>query len=158
MAKLGVVIFGASVYDNHRELNNPRFANSAKEFKKLLADSEIFADCKTEKILDLYNEPDSPSDTLIKIADFVDDKKLDNIIIYYCGHGDIPREKNEYRVFLRKSKRDLRHATLLNMIGLIRDVQRIADRRKIYFVLDSCFSGSAIDQTREFMDAGGADR
>ena len=54
MRKLGVVVFGASIYDHDCQLNNPRFANSAKEFKRITADPEILAGFQTET-LDLYN-------------------------------------------------------------------------------------------------------
>jgi len=153
MPKVGVVIFGASTYDYHSELNNPRFANSAQLFVKTIGDPDIVPDCSVRS-LNLYDQPARPSETLEKITDFVSED-FDTVIIYYCGHGDISRAFGEYRVFLRNSRRDRRHGTMLDVIGLIRDVERISAQKTIFFVLDACYSGSVISQ--EFMDAGGAE-
>jgi hypothetical protein len=152
MPKLGVVIFGASKYDNHRELNNPRFAHSAQQFLKTISDPEIVPDCIVSS-LDLYDEPYRPGETLEKITDFVS-RDFDIVIVYYCGHGDVALKAREYRVFLRKSKKNLRATTMLDVNGLINDVEGISTQKTVYFVLDACFSGAAI---QEFMDAGGTE-
>ena len=152
MPKLGVVLFGASTYDNHHDLNNPRFANSAKQFMMTISNPEIIPDCNVTS-LDLYDDPALPSETLVKITDFVS-QDFDNVIIYYCGHGDVALKSREYRVFLRKSKKTLRNTTMLDVNGLINDVQGISAQKTVYFVLDACFSGAAIE---EFMDAGGTE-
>ncbi|MEA2950941.1 MAG: hypothetical protein QOJ96_461, partial [Alphaproteobacteria bacterium] len=152
MPKLGVVIFGASKYDNHRELNNPAFALSAQQFLKTISDPKIIPDC-TVSSLDLYDEPYRPGETLEKITDFVS-RDFDIVIVYYCGHGDVALKAREYRVFLRKSKKNLRATTMLDVNGLINDVEGISTEKTVYFVLDACFSGAAI---QEFMDAGGTE-
>lgn len=153
MPKLGVVVFGASTYDNHRDLNNSKFLNSAKEFVQTFSDPAIIPGSDT-KVLNLYNDKTLPNDTQSKIIDFVGEG-FDNVIIYYCGHGDVSRG-GDYRVLLRSSRRDRRHSTLLDIVGLIRDIQIISAQKKVYFVLDSCYSGAAISEMQEFMDAGGA--
>jgi hypothetical protein len=152
MPKLGVVIFGASKYDNHRELNNPRFANSAQQFLKTISDPEIVPDCSVTS-LDLYDQPALPTETLVKITDFVS-RDFECVIIYYCGHGDVALKAREYRVFLRNSKKNLRATTMLDVNGLINDVEGISSQKTVYFVLDACFSGAAIE---EFQDAGGTE-
>ena len=154
MRKLGVVVFGASTYDNHRNLNNPRFANSIKAFKKAIADPNITRGRETE-ILDLYNKPLLPNDVATQIADFVG-RDYEDFIVYYCGHGDVGRREGDYRVLLRQSNRNRRHSTLLHIAGLIHDVQGALERKRVYFVLDACYSGSAISEM-ETMDAGGAE-
>jgi hypothetical protein len=154
MRKLGVVIFGASVFDHHPNLDNPRFLRSAREFQKLFRENVVLAD-RRPRLLDLFDKPFSPSETIIKITDFVS-SNLDTIVVYYCGHGDAPRDR-EYRVFLRKSQRKRRSGTLLDIPGLILDIERISAQKQIFFVLDACFSGDVIRQMSEFMDAGGID-
>jgi hypothetical protein len=155
MQRLGIVLFGANVFDNHKELNNPRFANSAKELRKILTDQSINRGRETE-VLDLYNKPLLPNDAASKIIDFVG-KDYDDFIVYYCGHGDVGRREGDYRVFLRPSNRIRRHNTLLHIAGLIHDVQGIPERKRVYFILDACYSGSAISDM-ETMDAGGAEK
>jgi hypothetical protein len=154
MRKLGVVVFGASVYDNHKELNNPRFASSAKAFKGIISDLNITRGRETE-ILDLYNKSLLPNDVATQITDFIG-RDYEDFIVYYCGHGDVGRRDGDYRVLLRQSNRHRRHNTLLHIVGLIHDVQGALDRKRVYFILDACYSGSAISEM-ETMDAGGAE-
>ena len=154
MQKLGVVLFGASVYENHRELNNPQFFNSIKEIKKAIVDPKINRNRETE-VLDLYNKSLLPSDVAIAITKFIK-KDYDDFIFYYCGHGDVGRREGDYRVFLRQSDRRLRHTTMLHIAGLIRDVQVTLEGKRVFFVIDACYSGSAISEMQS-MDAGGAE-
>jgi PAN domain len=153
MSKLGIVLFGASKYDSHRELNNARFARSAEEFRKTTADPRIIPG-ERSGLLNLYDKPLSVNETLDGIMDFVG-KDHDDIIIYYCGHGDAGLREGDYKVFLRTSNRERRY-TLLDMAQLVHDVARLALKKRIYFVLDACYSGSAVDDG-ETMDVGGAD-
>lgn len=155
MPKLGVVIFGASSFDNHQDLNNPRFASAVKEFKKVICDATLTRGRDTH-ILDLYNKPLLPSDVVTKITDFIGND-YDDFIVYYCGHGDVGRREGDYRVFLKLSNRHRRNGTLLHIAGLIRDVQVTLERKRVYFILDACYSGSAINEM-ETMDAGGAEQ
>ncbi|MEO6380891.1 MAG: hypothetical protein ABIO35_02525, partial [Nitrobacter sp.] len=154
MRKLGVVVFGASTYDHHGGLNNPHFLNSANEFKKVMTDSKIVSNFDVT-LLDLYDLPLSFSDTVKNIITFIKGNAHDDLIVYYCGHGDIGVRDDDYRVLLRSSDLTSR-ATLLEVILLIHDVSQLAYDKRCYFVLDACYSGSAIDQS-ERMDAGGAD-
>jgi len=154
MSRLGLVVFGASVYENHDELTNHRFANSAKEFEAVCTDPTIIPN-STTTVLNLFDKPQFPGETITSILDFVNED-FETVIIYYCGHGDISKRKDEYFVFLRSSRRDRRNATLLNIPSLILDVERISSGKKIYFVLDACYSGDVINQMKEFMDAGAA--
>jgi hypothetical protein len=153
MRKLGIIVFGASVFDYHTDLNNSRFANSAREFRKTIVETKVLADFETET-LDLYNKSLSASETLDKILDF-SGKPFDDIIAFYCGHGDVGIRDGEYTVLLRKSNRERRH-TLVNFPALIKSVKRVAHRKRVYFILDACYAGSAISET-ETMDAGGTE-
>jgi hypothetical protein len=152
-AKLGVVLFGASKYDSDRRLNNIRFARSAEEFGKITADARIIPGARTG-VLDIYDKPLSVNETLDSIMDFVG-RDYDDIIIYYCGHGDVGLREGDYRLFLRSSNRERRY-TLLDIGLLIQDVTRLATNKRVYFVLDACYSGSAVAEV-ETMDANGAD-
>ena len=152
MRRIGIVILGASIYDNHELLGNIRFANSAREFKKVCGDARFISEA-TPKVLNLFEKSISPSDVTKRIADFLR-TEFEYILIYYCGHGDIPRKKGGgYRVFLRGSKKELR-STLLNVSDLIGDLTKLFINRKVFVVLDACYSGEAIEEVSEFMDAG----
>jgi hypothetical protein len=107
------------------------------------------ANSETET-LDLYNESSSLTEMLDRIMDFI--QASDDIIIYYCGHGDVGLRDGDYRVFLRRKRRH----TLLSIVGLINDVKRQAQKKRVYFVLDACYSGSAVSEM-ETMDVGGAE-
>ncbi|MFO1109673.1 MAG: PAN domain-containing protein [Bradyrhizobium sp.] len=153
MRRLGVIIFGAGIFDFHSDLNNPSFVSSAREFKKTIAETKIATECETET-LDLYNKPLSVSETHDKVLDFVG-KEFDDIIVYYCGHGDVGLREGDYGVFLRKSNRERRH-TLINVPTLIKSVKRAAYRKRVYFIIDACYAGSAVGEM-ETMDVGGAE-
>ncbi|KIZ44037.1 MULTISPECIES: PAN domain-containing protein [Rhodopseudomonas] len=152
MSKLGVVVFGASTYEFHPELFNERFANSAREVASILADPTIVADREVE-VLNLFDQPLNPGEVEIRIHDFVAQDKHD-YVVYYCGHGDVGRREGDYRIFLRSSRRDRRNGSLLDIVGLIRDLQVNAAQKRVYFVLDCCFSGTAVAELQETMDAG----
>ncbi|MDB5533698.1 MAG: hypothetical protein JWO28_2013 [Hyphomicrobiales bacterium] len=156
MPRLGIAVFGAGTYDHHPELDNARFTSSAELLIKTFRDRTIVPG-DAPKVLNLYNKPLLPNETAIKLSEFVQ-RDLDDIIIYYCGHGDVTTQQGNYRVFLRRSRRHLRNSTLLDIVGLIRDIQRIAYGKRVFFVVDACYSGSAIsDLQKESMDAGGAE-
>ncbi|WP_244065617.1 PAN domain-containing protein [Bradyrhizobium sp. Ce-3] len=104
--------------------------------------------------LDLYDQPLSFSETVDKIIAFIRNT-FDDVIVYYCGHGDLGLRSDDYRVLLRTSDRTLR-ATLLEIALLIHDVARLAQDKRVYFVLDACYSGSAMGESEQ-MDAGGAE-
>src|SRR6185312_13173503 len=142
MRKFGVVVFGASIFDHHAHLSNPRFKKSAEEFQR-----EI-------ETLDLYDQALSVDQTLDRIWDFTA-KDYQDILIYYCGHGNVGLRDGDYRVFLRRSDRERSHS-LLNIVTLINDVKKRAQSKRVYFVLDACYSGAAVSEM-ETMDAGGAE-
>lgn len=155
MQRLGIVLFGANTFDNHKELNDRRFAHSAKELRKVLTDQSINRGRETE-VLDIYNKPLLPNDAASRIIDFIGGKDCDDFIVYYCGHGSIGLRDGDYRVLLRQSNRIRRHNSLLHIKGLIQDIQGIPEPKRVYFILDACYSGSAISDM-EIMDAGGAE-
>ena len=153
MRKFGVVVFGASIFDHHAHLSNPRFKKSAEEFQRVIADPQILSDCEIET-LDLYDQALSVDQTLDRIWDFTA-KDYQDILIYYCGHGNVGLRDGDYRVFLRRSDRERSHS-LLNIVTLINDVKKRAQSKRVYFVLDACYSGAAVSEM-ETMDAGGAE-
>src|SRR4051794_18311833 len=97
MRSIGIVLLGASIYEHHSDFGNSRFANSAREFRKLCTDRKLIAE-GFPKVLNLFDKTHSPSDTTTRISEFLSGD-FEYIIIYYCGHGDYPRKG--YRVFLR---------------------------------------------------------
>ena len=119
----------------------------------MIADPQILSDCEIET-LDLYDQALSVDQTLDRIWDFTA-KDYQDILIYYCGHGNVGLRDGDYRVFLRRSDRERSHS-LLNIVTLINDVKKRAQSKRVYFVLDACYSGAAVSEM-ETMDAGGAE-
>jgi hypothetical protein len=112
MRKFGVVVFGASIFDHHAHLSNPRFKKSAEEFQRVIADPKILSDCEIET-LDLYDQALSVDQTLDRIWDFTA-KDYQDIVIYYCGHGNVGlRDAGLFRagrlLFGRRGIRDGNH-------------------------------------------------
>lgn len=127
MRKFGVALLGASVFDYHRALNNARFLQSARAFQKLFRE-EFVIGRQRPRFLDLFDK-DFPAGVVItKVTNFIAGD-LDTVVIYYCGHGDVSREK-EYRVLLKKSQREIRSGTLLDVRGLILDIQRFSAKKR----------------------------
>ena len=135
--RLGVVILGASVYDHDPKNNNFRFANSAKAFAQLFHNHEDFIeDCQSE-VLDLYDKPLDKGDLIKRIADFINLKNFDDLILYYCGHGIPPTPRRPYSVLLRTTHPDYVSNTALSFQGLIDDLEACLFRKKVFVVIDS---------------------
>jgi PAN domain len=144
MAKFGVVVFGSSIFDFQSHLNNPRFKKSAEEFQRVIADKKVLPDCEIDA-LDLYDKALSTGDTIDEILKFTSGDH-DDYILYYCGHGTVGIRESDYKVLLRRSDRERGH-TLLNPNELLRDVKKKARRKRVYLILDSCYSGAAVGET-----------
>ena len=102
MAKLGVVVFGASKFDNHRNLNNSRFANSAEQFLKTISNPEFLPDCVVTS-LNLYNESFLPSETSFQVRRLRKSGFRPRHRLLF-GDGDVSRRVREYSCFCEKRK------------------------------------------------------
>ena len=149
MRRLGVIVLGASTYDHWHALDNPRFANSANEFKRFISDRSVFGESNIQ-FLDLFDQRVSQAEVSPKIVEFLSETKFDDVVIYYCGHGIFSRDRKSYFVCLRGTQEKTSSSTALRIGGLADDLEESLIGKRVFVVLDACFAGSAIV---EFMAA-----
>jgi hypothetical protein len=144
MRRLGVIILGASKYDHWKSLDNPRFAESAKEFRELLTDEAVIGK-REVRVLSLFDEPHPPDKVTIDIINFLSEAEPDDVVLYYCGHGDLTlKERREYFVYLRGTQNIAIPATALKISDLAENLERYLIGKRVFVVLDACFAGSGI--------------
>src|SRR5665213_52630 len=146
MRRLGLVILGASTFPECSGLNDVRFAASAARFRDLITDSATFRDREIE-LLNLFDSPAGPTDTIVKILDFVANDELEDFIIYYCGHGKFAND-HAYTLYLHGTKAAAPEATTLRIRTLAQDLRHHRGDRSVFIVLDACFAADAI---KDFM-------
>ncbi|GGF74848.1 hypothetical protein GCM10007301_38410 [Azorhizobium oxalatiphilum] len=153
MRQIGVVILGASTYDYWHSLDDPRFAASAKAFRRLFTHAGTLGGNVHEQaqILDLYDSPASADDITSQIVEFVAQSDFDDVIIYYCGHGFISADRKGYCVTLRRTKELTKTSSSLLVRNLAHDLDEHLIGKRTFIVFDSCFSGDAV---KEFMAPG----
>src|SRR5262245_47884593 len=105
MRELGIILFGASIYDHHANLSNTRFAHSARAFQEIFSDPTIIEECDA-KVLNLFDQQISPSDLTTQVSEFLSASNFHDVILYYCGHGHVPLGKKSFCVFLRTSRKE----------------------------------------------------
>lgn len=149
---LGVIILGASTYDHWHELDDPRFAASASAFRTFVARPGAVLTDGVPRILDLYNLSLSASDITGQIIDFASESEIDDLIVYYCGHGFLSNDRSSYFVSLRNTRERTRTSSSLKVRDLAQDLEEHLIGKRTFVIFDSCFAGSA---AKEFMDAGG---
>lgn len=153
MRNLGVILLGAGTYDHWHDLDDPRFAASAAAFRAFVSRPGVVLTDSQPRILDLYNLSLSASDITNQIIDFASEPDIDDLIIYYCGHGFLSNDRTSYFVSLRTTREKTRTSSSLKVRDLAQDLEEHLIGKRTFIVFDSCFAGSA---AKEFMDAGGA--
>jgi hypothetical protein len=142
---LGIVILGASEfpYMNDATLNNTAFKRSAALAKSLFSPPNT-AFARTA-VLDLFDTEMQPLDVLDAIERHLDaHPDMRDLLIYYCGHGSFHQDST-YFLLLRTTRADRAMATGFSPRTLRNDIgPRLLDRR-VYFVVDACFSGSFVE-------------
>ncbi|WP_029003464.1 caspase family protein [Azorhizobium doebereinerae] len=152
MRQLGVIILGASTYDYWQSLSDPRFAASAKAFRRLFAHGGALGEAgAAAQVLDLYDSPASADDITSQIVEFVAESEFDDVILYYCGHGFISADRKGYCVTLRRTKELTKTSSSLLVRNLAHDLSEHLIGKRTFIVFDSCFSGDAV---KEFMAPG----
>src|SRR5262249_18633689 len=141
MRRLGVIILGASKYDHWKLLDNPRFAESAREFRELLTDEAVVGK-REVRVLSLFDESYPPHKVTIDIIKFLSDEEPDDIVLYYCGHGDLTlKERREYFVYLRGTQDIAIPTTALKISDLADALEPSLIGKRVFVVLDACYAG-----------------
>jgi hypothetical protein len=136
------VLIGASDYPRKPDWSNPVLGASAQALRDYVLSPAGLALAPTQ-LLDLFDDDAGPDGQLHRIADFLTAARgARDLLVYYIGHGGF--HGDEYYLGIRNTKRDREFFTTIEskkLATLIRDEFR---RRRVYVVLDSCFSAAAV--------------
>jgi len=139
-----VILMGASEFKSWPQLLAVK--NNINKLKELFADKEILGipDDNIKKIVD----ESSPCDVIKKLIDLVS-KGLDTLIIYYAGHGALGGDYELYLV-TKNTDRDCPEYTALAFETIKKIVmdQKFREVNNTIFILDCCFSGGAIKNSK----------
>jgi hypothetical protein len=152
MRHIGVVLFGASKFDRLDEDENPRFANSARQFRRIF-ESGALHDSGNVNVLDLFDSEKPLEEVLETITDFVSGNVFDDVVLFHCGHGIKNIYDNRHYAFLRKTSRKFLSASAVDSLDFVRQMSDAGGDSRVYLIWDCCFSGAIIDQKSEGMDA-----
>lgn len=154
LSRLGVIILGASTYPGMEGLDNSAFARSANAARELFSPARtVFRDVA---VLDLFDKDLGTAAIVDSIDEFLShETDLNDLLIYYCGHGSFLKDRT-YFLTLRGTRLGRESTTGLKLRDLRHDLEHHLVDRRLYVVLDCCFSGEAV---KEFQfDATGAGR
>jgi hypothetical protein len=150
------VILGASTFPASQVLTEAHsFLASALEFRKYLLDPQGLA-LDDQRLLNLFDDPRSPSDQLLEIARFLMRRSSENranrgdLLLYYVGHGLFTRGDQAYCLAVRCTSQINEGATSIRAVDLAQILKEYAAFLRKYLILDCCFSATMY---REFMSA-----
>jgi len=145
---LGLILFGASEFPGMNGLDNPAFARSADLIRRTLTPEYLlFAGSKE---LNLFDTNLSPLETIERVEEFIDGSPdINDFLFYYCGHGSYLRDRDRsYFLTLKTTRAGKEAFTGLKLHDFRQSLEGRLANRRLYLVLDCCFSGEA---AREFM-------
>jgi hypothetical protein len=141
--RLGLVLIGASDFPGWREQSNPAFARSARAFLDLMNDGAALQG--KPAVCDLFDKALGPGEIVASIEDFVrDHRSITDLLIYYCGHGirlDMPSKP--LALMLPATRLSTASLTALTLGNFQAALQTMIARRRLFLVLDCCFSAYA---------------
>lgn len=146
--KLGVVILGASTYPQFpstRKLDNESFARSAAAFRSLMADEGATVFGKPE-ILDLFDASDDPTAIIRQVIKFLKSAPaLTAVLFYYCGHGDLLRDRTFY-LTLKATEPEHEASTGLMMQQMMLGLETQLVTKRVFLVFDCCYAAEAAQE------------
>ncbi len=129
--KYYALIIGNNDYDKLENLDNA--VNDAKDLEKVLNEKYGF---ETTLIADANSD-----ETENAIINFTKKRnKLDNILIYYAGHGQLEK-KQKRGYWLPTDAGSSQDSKWINNL-LIKDLIKGSDAKHILLIVDSCFAGA----------------
>ena len=146
---LGVVVLGASTfpyYPPSRKLDNEAFKHSAELAKKVLSPAHTVF--RKVEVLDLFDQDLRPDIIVDRIEDHVEKHPdMRDVVLYYCGHGDLlANDERTYYLLLKGTRPGREEPTGLSIkqFRTMIEAKRVLTRRRCIFILDCCFSGEAV--------------
>jgi len=136
------VLLGASEYPRKSVWSNPVLCSSAHAFRDYIQSEMGFA-LPPGQVLDLFDSELDPTSQLIHVGDFLAarTRTATDLVLYYVGHGGFHHD--DYHLGIRCTQADREFITTLESRKLAQVIRREFGRKRVYVILDSCFSASA---------------
>jgi hypothetical protein len=137
-----VVLVGAGEYPGKSEWSNPVLRTSAHAFRDYVL-SPAGLSLHPGQLLDLFDDVMEPAAQLIRIGEFLASAagSARDLVLYYVGHGGF--HGNEYYLGVRGTRREFEFLTTIQSKSLALVVRKAFGGKRVYVILDSCFSASA---------------
>lgn len=147
------VILGASEFPKAKDTlePSPSFKRSAEAFRDYLLSQDGLGLDKNN-VLDLFDTAVPSSDIDEQLRDFLRDristksngeKCVQDLIVYYVGHGGFTQSGTDYYLALRGTRLDNPLQTGYPVRSLATTLKTYAQKVRRFVIFDSCFSASA---------------
>lgn len=140
------VILGASDFEKAGLPGGFAFYNSAFRFREYVIDPNGLA-IDPARVLWRFDATDSPSEQLDQLASFLsstqdrqtDKSPLENLLLYYVGHGDFTRVDRKFFLAIRGTNRANLGPSAIRGIDLAGVLKEHAALLRRFLILDCCF-------------------
>lgn len=147
LSNLGVYILGAQNFP----FSNGKFESSTAFFRSKELIKHYFVDengynLEPALLEDMFDAEEDFNQIDIKLSSFVSGLKkrsIKDLVIYYVGHGTLTRNSG-FILALKNSRFENFDASSISFRNLASSLLSYAKDFRIYFILDCCFSGSAL--------------
>lgn len=136
------VILGAGDYPQKPVWSNPVLGASARAFRDYLLSASGLGLTRAQ-VLDLFDDEADPTTQLLRIGDFLATSTgtARDLILYYVGHGGF--HNDEYHLGIRCTQNHREFITTIESKKLAQLIRDEFGHKRVYVILDSCFSASA---------------
>jgi TPR repeat protein len=150
---LALILLGASRFAHYPPGDdNAAFKASAEAFRAAVTERDATAFGNSVKVLSLFDDPAGPLELLKQIEKFLEQNSFSDIMLYYCGHGDVLHDQTYY-LCLNSTEPEHQSLTALSPKELKRVMDKFLRGRRIYLVVDCCYAGEV---SSAYMQQGGA--
>jgi hypothetical protein len=134
------IILGAARFPYAPSIDSPKLARAFSRSKTVMA-SYLKEVCS--EIFDYFNAKLLPDQLCLKIDAILRERSLaTDLIVYYVGHGGF-LSNQEYFLACHETRDDNKRITGLRVADLGDTIHEAFRNRRVYFVLDCCYAGSA---------------
>lgn len=147
-----VIIIGASEWPKAPDLASSKAFNaSANGLKQYFLESDLFG-LPADNLLDLFDSDKAPSDIDEEISSFLEERlntlraassNVNDVIVYYVGHGGFAGQNNEYFLAVRATRADNPLMSGILVAGLAKTLKEKMRSQRKFIILDACFSAAA---------------
>ncbi len=154
------ILLGARVFPKYPNLTSGMvFARSADEILKYATDASGLG-INERNVLDLFDDSSPAPNQLEEIRRFLREKQslsspsvnVENVFVYYLGHGLFTPIDTKYCLALRCTNTDAVDYTAMRGRDLAAVISTHASYLRRFLILDCCFAGSIV---KEFQSAPG---